>query len=216
MRQIGEHRADTTCVIKVCEEREETMTREVAKQNLIGFGIAEPTDEQITNYLNQIGGEVKGYKDKLANVGDKDDKIAELEKQLEKIQKQGMSDVELANAEKDKALASVANLEKQIEQMITKTELAKLGITGEVADTLVSGNGKLDFATLGQIISDREKNAVSEYEKKALDGTPNPNGKKGSEPNDERTEAEKIAESLGKTASATSKDSEAIIASYKS
>ena len=68
-----------------------------------------------------------------------------------------------ADAERDKALSSVANLEKQIEQMITKAELAKLGITGEVADTLVSGNGKLDFATLGQIISDREKNAVSEY-----------------------------------------------------
>ena len=216
MRQIGEHRADTTCVIKVCEEREETMTREVAKQNLIGFGIENPTDEQITNYLNQIGGEVKGYKDKLASVGDKDERISELEKQLEKIQKQGMSDVELANAEKDKALASVANLEKQIEQMITKAELAKLGITGEVADTLVSGNGKLDFATLGQIISDREKNAISEYEKKAIESTPNPSGKKGSESTDERTEAEKIAESLGKTASATSKDSEAIIASYKS
>lgn len=191
------------------------MTREQAKQNLIGFGIAEPTDEQITNYLNQIGGEVKGYKDKLANVGDKDERISELEKQLEKIQKQGMSDVELANAEKDKALASVANLEKQIEQMITKTELAKIGITGEVADNLVSGSGKLDFATLGQIISDREKNAVSEYEKKALENTPNPNGNKGKEEN-QKTEAEQIAESLGKAASATSKDSEAIIASYKS
>ena len=194
---------------------EEIMTREQAKQNLIGFGITEPSDEMITNYLNQIGGEVKGYKDKLASVGDKDEKISELEKQLEKIQKQGMSDVELANAEKDKALASVANLEKQIEQMITKTELAKLGITGEVADNLVSGGGKLDFATLGQIISDREKNAVSEYEKKALENTPNPNGNKGKEEN-QKTEAEQIAESLGKAASATSKDSEAIIASYKS
>lgn len=215
MRQMGEHRADTTCVNKVCVWRKE-MTREQAKQNLIGFGIAEPTDEQITNYLNQIGAETKSYKDKLASVGGKDDRIAELEKELEKLNKQNMTELELERAEKDKALSSVANLEKQIEQMITKTELAKLGITGEVADTLVSGNGKLDFATLGQIISDREKNAVSEYEKKALEGTPNPNGKKGSEPNDERTEAEKIAESLGKTASATSKDSEAIIASYKS
>ena len=191
------------------------MTRKEAEQNLIGFGIAEPTDEQITNYLNQIGAETKSYKDKLASAGDKDNRIAELEKELEKINKQNMTDIELANAERDKALSSVANLEKQIEQMITKTELAKLGITGEVADTLVSGNGKLDFATLGQIISDREKNAVSEYEKKALENTPNPNGNKGKEEN-QKTEAEQIAESLGKAASATSKDSEAIIASYKS
>lgn len=192
------------------------MTREQAKQNLIGFGIAEPTDEQITNYLNQIGAETKSYKDKLASVGGKDDRIAELEKELEKLNKQNMTELELERAEKDKALSSVANLEKQIENMITKTELAKLGITGEVADTLVSGSGKLDFATLGQIISDREKNAVSEYEKKTLENTPSPNGKRGSETTEERTEAEKIAESLGKTASATSKDSEAIIASYKS
>lgn len=191
------------------------MTRKEAEQNLIGFGIAEPTDEQITNYLNQIGAETKSYKDKLASVGSKDDRIAELEKELEKLNKQNMSDLELANAERDKALSSVANLEKQIEQMITKTELAKLGITGDVADTLVSGNGKLDFATLGQIISDREKNAVSEYEKKALESTPNPSGSKGKE-EPTKTEAEQIAENLGKVASASSKDSEAIIASYKS
>ena len=191
------------------------MTRKEAEQNLIGFGIAEPTDEQITNYLNQIGAETKSYKDKLASVGGKDDRIAELEKELEKLNKQNMTELELERAEKDKALSSVANLEKQIEQMITKTELAKLGITGEVADTLVSGNGKLDFATLGQIISDREKNAVSEYEKKALENTPNPSGNKGKD-EPQKSEAERIAESLGKSASATGKDSEAIIASYKS
>lgn len=214
MRQIGEHGADTTCVNKVCVWRKE-MTREQAKQNLIGFGIAEPNDEQITNYLNQIGAETKSYKDKLASVGGKDDRIAELEKELEKLNKQNMTELELERAEKDKALSSVANLEKQIEQMITKTELAKLGITGEVADTLVSGNGKLDFATLGQIISDREKNAVSEYEKKALENTPNPSGSKGKE-EPQKTQAEQIAENLGKVASATSKTSESIIDSYKS
>ena len=214
MRQIGEHGADTTCVNKVCVWRKE-MTREQAQQNLIGFGIAEPTDEQITNYLNQIGAETKSYKDKLASVGGKDDRIAELEKELEKLNKQNMTELELERAEKDKALSSVANLEKQIEQMITKTELAKLGITGEVADTLVSGNGKLDFATLGQIISDREKNAVSEYEKKALENTPNPSGSKGKE-EPQKTQAEQIAENLGKVASATSKTSESIIDSYKS
>ena len=191
------------------------MTREQAKQNLIGFGIAEPNDEQITNYLNQIGAETKSYKDKLASVGGKDDRIAELEKELEKLNKQNMTELELERAEKDKALSSVANLEKQIEQMITKTELAKLGITGEVADTLVSGNGKLDFATLGQIISDREKNAVSEYEKKALENTPNPSGSKGKE-EPQKTQAEQIAETLGRVASATSKTSESIIDSYKS
>ena len=30
------------------------MTREQAKQNLIAIGVAEPTDEQVSNYLNQV------------------------------------------------------------------------------------------------------------------------------------------------------------------
>lgn len=189
------------------------MTREVAKQNLISMGIAEPTEEQITKFLDSITSETKSYKDKLAGVGEKDNRIAELEKELEKINKQNMSDIELANADRDKALNSVANLEKQIKEMQTKAELAKIGITGDAADKLVAG-GNLDFATLGQIISDREKNAVSEYEKKALEDTPNPDGKKDKgEP--DKTEAEKIAETLGKAASASSKDAEAIVASYK-
>ena len=35
------------------------MTREQAKQNLIALGVAEPTDEQVSNYPNQVNGETK-------------------------------------------------------------------------------------------------------------------------------------------------------------
>ena len=35
------------------------MTREQAKQNLIAIGVAEPTDEQVSNYLNQVNGETR-------------------------------------------------------------------------------------------------------------------------------------------------------------
>ena len=35
------------------------MTREQAKQNLISIGVAEPTDEQISSYLNQVNGETQ-------------------------------------------------------------------------------------------------------------------------------------------------------------
>lgn len=38
------------------------MTREQAKQNLIAIGVAEPTDEQVSNYLNQVNGETKRRK----------------------------------------------------------------------------------------------------------------------------------------------------------
>ena len=50
------------------------MTREQAKQNLISIGVADPTDEQITNYLNQVNGETQKEKDKAAEYKEKADK----------------------------------------------------------------------------------------------------------------------------------------------
>ena len=35
------------------------MTREQAKQKLISYGNAEPTEEQITDFLNTLGSELK-------------------------------------------------------------------------------------------------------------------------------------------------------------
>lgn len=191
------------------------MTRENAKLKLVDMGIAEPTEEQITKYLNSITAETKTYKDKLANAGDKDSKIAELEKELEKINKQNMSDIELANSERDEALKSVATLKEQIQMMVNKNELANIGIVGEDADNLIK-NGAIDFATLGQIISAREKASATAREKELAGQASNPNGGTGKPNEPTKTEAEQIAENLGKVASASSKDSEAIIASYKS
>ena len=41
------------------------MTREQAKQVLIGMGIEEPSDEQVSKYLDSVTGEVKKEKDSL-------------------------------------------------------------------------------------------------------------------------------------------------------
>lgn len=192
------------------------MTRENAKLKLVDMGIAEPTEEQITKYLDSITAETKTYKDKLANAGDKDATIAELEKKLEQINKQNMSDIELANAEKEEALKSVKALKEQIQTMVNQNELAKIGIVGEDAENLMK-NGAIDFATLGQIISAREKASATAREKELAGQATNPGGGSASSGAEtQKTEAEQIAENLGKTASATSKDSEAIIASYKS
>ena len=39
------------------------MTREQAKQKLISFGVAEPTDEQISDLLNSVNAETKKEKE---------------------------------------------------------------------------------------------------------------------------------------------------------
>ena len=58
------------------------MTRETAKSLLVTLGIETPTDEQITNYLNQVNKEVKSEKDRADKYKGEADKVAELQKQL--------------------------------------------------------------------------------------------------------------------------------------
>ena len=79
--------------------------------------------------------------------------------------------------------------------MNTKTELAGLGIIGEQAEKLISADGVIDFATLGQIISERETKAISDFEKQSLKDTPNPGGGTGGE--NPKTESDKVAELVG-------------------
>ena len=62
------------------------MTREQAKQNLISIGVAEPTDEQISSYLNQVNGETQKEKDKANQYKAKADKADELQTQLDEIE----------------------------------------------------------------------------------------------------------------------------------
>ena len=56
------------------------------------------------------------------------------------------------------------------------TAAEKFKITAEQAGQVVKDDGSLDFDLLGQIISEKETTAVSEYEKKKLAETQNPGG----------------------------------------
>ena len=73
------------------------MTREQAKQNLILIGVAEPTDEQVSNYLNQVNGETKKEKDRADGYKAKADKADELQTQLDEIEAGNLTEVEKVN-----------------------------------------------------------------------------------------------------------------------
>lgn len=152
------------------------MTREQAKKNLIVFGIEEPSEEQVTNYLNQIGAETKKEKDRADGYKANADKAAELQAELDRINEQNLSDIEKANKATETANNRVAELEKQMKSMQTKASLAELGIIGEQAEKLIDADGAVDFAVLGQIISDRETKAAAKKEEDLLDKTHNPGG----------------------------------------
>lgn len=152
------------------------MTREMAKQNLILIGIAEPTAEQITNYLNQLNGETQKATDLAEKYKADSVKMRELQSQLDEINNKNLSEIDLAKKETEKANDKIADLEKTIANMTRKAALAEQGIVGEQADKLFGADGSLDISVLGQIISDRETSAKAAKEKELLENTPNPNG----------------------------------------
>jgi len=189
------------------------MTREQAKALLVTLGIETPTEEQITNYLNSVNKEVKSEKDRAEKYKAEADKTADLQKQLDEINSKGLTDVEKANKATEDALKKVAELEKNIKTMQTQKELAALGITGEDADNMFNEDGSLNFTTLGQILTAREKNAATAKEKELAGNAGNPNGSSGSgEP--EKTDAEKFAESYAKRVAESNKAQSEAMASY--
>ena len=173
------------------------MTREQAKQKLISFGVAEPTDEHITDFLNTIGTETKKEKDRADGYKAKADKADELQTQLDDLNSQNLSDIEKANKELEKANERIAELEKN-DAIKTQRSLAmeKFKVTAEQAKQIVKDDGSLDYDILGQIISDKESASATAKEQEIADNATNPGGGGAGANNDKKSTAEKIAEKM--------------------
>lgn len=152
------------------------MTREQAKDNLVKLGIAEPTEEQVTNYLNAVNGEAKREKDRADRYKVDADKASELQKKLDEIANQNLSDIEKANKATEEAQSQVAALQKRIDRMEQLKKLAEKGIAGEQAEKLLSEDGVIDFEVLGQIISEKETAAKAAKEQEIANHQGNPGG----------------------------------------
>ena len=191
------------------------MTREQAKQVLIGMGIEEPSDEQVTKYLDSVTEEVKKEKDKNTSLKEKADKAEALQKELDELKQQNMTDAEKAELERQKEKA--AN-EKRISDLESALKAAqKDALTGKITSIFASAGMKGDayagaikaFSNMdaedalkeAQIFVDgiSEVNkltldtAKAAWEKEALKNTPNPGGgKSGGEP-EKKSEASEYA-----------------------
>lgn len=185
--------------VKNRAESEEKVNRTQAAENLKSFGVEEPTEEQITEYLNQVHGESKKEKDRADRLKEQADRVKGLEDQLKELNNANLSDIEKANKERDDALGQIDSLKTEIENMKLKNELASIGISGEDADNLVV-DGKLNSELLGKIISARETAAASAKEQEILKETPNPAGVGGKGENEKPVDvanAEKLSFGTG-------------------
>ena len=186
------------------------MTREDVKKIF-----PDATDEQITSFLNQSNSDVAKEKAKAQKVKEQAEKADALEKELEELKKQNMSESEKAELERQKEKA--AN-EKRISDLESALKAAqKDALTGKITSIFASAGMKGD-AYAGAIkafsnmdaedalkeaqtfvdgISEVNKStldtAKAAWEKEALEKTPNPGGgKSGGEP-EKKSEASEYA-----------------------
>lgn len=148
------------------------MTREEVKALF-----PDATDEQITNLLNKTNSELAGEKAKSLKYKEKADKSDELQKQLDAINEQNLTDIEKANKALESANARIAELEKASAIATLKTTVAdKFKVTVEQAEQIVKEDGSLDYDALGKIISEKEVAAAIAKEQEIANGTTNPGG----------------------------------------
>lgn len=153
------------------------MTREEAKQNLVALGIEEPTDAQVTNYLNQFHNNRPTPAPNPNPAPQNDDEIEKLRKQIDALQKE--------------------NIKKDI-----RAYAAEKGLTGEQAENVLAGfQDNYDLAktaidSMSQIIADKETAAAQAKEQEIANRSINPGGGNPGGKGEEKTNAEKIVEKL--------------------
>lgn len=189
------------------------MSREQAKQNLVALGIAEPTDEQVTNYLNKVNGEIQKEKDKAAEYKGKAEKADKLQKKLDDMEAGNLSEIEKANKALEAANKTIADMQKSnaIRDQ-REAAMTNFKITAEQAKTIVKEDGSLDYSELGKIMSEKETAAAQAKEQEIAKNQAVPGGGAGG--NKGKTEAEKMAENIGKNLAGTNKTAESIVNSY--
>lgn len=173
------------------------MKREEAKQNLVALGIDEPTDAQVTNYLNQFHNN---------RPQQEPTPVLQPQPQPQPIQEpkpEPKTEPKPTSGNEDD-LESLRNQIEQLQRENVQKDIrayaAEKGLKGEQADKiLASFQDNLDAAkvaidSMTEIISESNKTAIADYEKKNLDGTPNPDGGKGGD--EKKSTAEKIAEKM--------------------
>lgn len=190
--------------------KEKMLSRDAVRQKFVSWGIENPTDEQVNDYLAQISKEIKGSEEKAEHFKNEASRVKELTKELDELKGQNMTEVEKLQKELEDATKRLSLSEQTVKSMQMKAALAEIGITGEDSEGLFD-NGELNTAKLGEIITSREKNAVAAYQKEALNATPSPQGSGKEEPEDKPD----VAYAKEYVAKAKGNDTQSIIDSYK-
>ena len=108
--------------------------------------------------------------------------------------------------------------EPTVEVVVPGMETVVYGkVNAEQAKAIVKEDGSFDTAELGKIMSEKETAAAQAKEQEIAKGSTNPGGgTAGGNKDNEKTEAEKAAESIGKTLAGTNQAAKSVVDSYLS
>lgn len=186
------------------------MTREDVKKIF-----PDATDEQITSFLNQSNSDVAKEKAKAQKVKEQAEKADALEKELEELKQQNMTDAEKAELERQKEKAANEKRISDLESALATSQ--REALTGKITSIFASAGMKGD-AYAGAIkafsnmdaedalkeaqnfvdgISEANQSALdtakAAWEKEALEKTPNPGGGKPGGKPEKKSEASEYA-----------------------
>lgn len=155
------------------------------------------TDEQITGLLNQTNSEVAREKEKNKAYKEKADNADELQKKLDELEAGNLSEIEKANKALEAANSQIAKLQKEnAVRDQRESAMTNFKITADQAKTIVKDDGSLDYTELGKIMSEKETAAAQAKEQEIAKHQDIPGGGSNKDGADNKTNAEKIAESL--------------------
>jgi len=200
------------------------MTRAEAKKLLIEIGISEPSDEQITGLINPVKAEIDTERAKSEKYKTDADKVADLEKELEILKTQGLSDVEKAMKQAEKIQKEAEDAKLDFTRKSTKVEVEKLliggGLKTEDYESFIDGiiSDDLERSTalankLVETIAKQKEGAASQKEQELMNKTKTPDGKGGSD-GEEKSGAEKLALEISDSKSEVTKQSNEIVKNY--
>ena len=176
------------------------MTREQAKKNLIALGIAEPTEDQVSNYLNQFHGDVEPPTPNPApNPTPAPTPQPAPQPNPTPTPTPGNADLN----EIEKLQKQIADLQKENVKKDIRAYAAEKGLTGEQTEKILGALqddlevAKTEIDSMSQIISDKETAAAQKKEQEIAKGSMNPGGGTGgTNKDDEKPEDVKNAESI--------------------
>jgi hypothetical protein len=182
------------------------------------------TEEQIEAVMKSHGQATQGLQAQIAQSNLEMARLRGVEVEFNnfKAQTPKQEPKKQENPELLEAQRQIAELRSDMNRKEIANYALSKGINAEQSANILIALGdnveaaKLAIDSIGQIISNTDKSARDSEKQMLLNSTPNPSGMSYQPQTETQSSAEQIALSLGKSANATNKDSEAIIASYKS